>query len=71
VPIPEARHLFHDITLLQDKRGFHEAIGSLSNFSNAGVDLVPGSRAAAHFGSAVADRLGAVAQSCGKCRRER
>ena len=59
---PKPGILFYDITtLLQDKRGFHEAIGSLSEpFSNAGVDLVVGIESRGFiFGSAVADRLGA------------
>jgi adenine phosphoribosyltransferase len=59
---PKPGILFYDITtLLQDKRGFHEAIGSLSKpFANAGVDLVVGIESRGFiFGSAVADRLGA------------
>ena len=59
---PKPGILFYDITtLLQDKRGFHEAIGSLSEpFSTAGIDLVVGIESRGFiFGSAVADRLGA------------
>jgi len=59
---PKPGILFYDITtLLQDKRGFHEAIGSLSEpFSKAGIDLVVGIESRGFiFGSAVADRLGA------------
>jgi adenine phosphoribosyltransferase len=59
---PKPGILFYDITtLLQDKRGFHEAVGSLSEpFSNAGVDLVVGIESRGFIlGSAVADRLGA------------
>ena len=59
---PKPGILFYDITtLLQDKRGFHEAIGSLSGpFLDAGIDLVVGIESRGFiFGSAVADRLGA------------
>ena len=59
---PKPGILFYDITtLLQDKRGFHEAIGSLSEpFKGAGIDLVVGIESRGFiFGSAVADRLGA------------
>jgi len=59
---PKPGILFYDITtLLQDKNGFHEAIGSLSEpFANAGIDLVVGIESRGFiFGSAVADRLGA------------
>ena len=59
---PKPGILFYDITtLLQDKQGFHEAIGSLSEpFASAGIDLVVGIESRGFiFGSAVADRLGA------------
>jgi adenine phosphoribosyltransferase len=59
---PKPGILFYDITtLLQDKRGFHEAIGALADpFSKAGIDLVVGIESRGFiFGSAVADRLGA------------
>ena len=59
---PKPGILFYDITtLLQDKRGFHEAVGSLSGpFIDAGIDLVVGIESRGFiFGSAVADRLGA------------
>src|SRR5262252_6368982 len=59
---PKPGILFYDITtLLQDKSGFHEAIGSLSEpFANGGIDLVVGIESRGFiFGSAVADRLGA------------
>src|SRR5499427_870059 len=59
---PKPGILFYDITtLLQDKNGFHEAIGSLSEpFANAGIDLVVGIESRGFiFGAAVADRLGA------------
>jgi adenine phosphoribosyltransferase len=59
---PKPGILFYDITtLLQDKRGFHEAIGSLAEpFSKAHIDLVVGIESRGFiFGSAVADRLGA------------
>jgi adenine phosphoribosyltransferase len=59
---PKPGILFYDITtLLQDKRGFHGAIDSLSEpFSDAGIDLVVGIESRGFiFGSAVADRLGA------------
>jgi adenine phosphoribosyltransferase len=59
---PKPGILFYDITtLLRDKRGFHEAIGSLSEpFAKAGIDLVVGIESRGFiFGSAVADRLGA------------
>jgi adenine phosphoribosyltransferase len=59
---PKPGILFYDITtLLQDKRGLHEAIGSLSEpFKGAGIDLVVGIESRGFiFGSAVADRIGA------------
>ena len=59
---PKPGILFYDITtLLQDKTGFHEAIGSLSSpFLHAGIDLVVGIESRGFiFGSAVADRIGA------------
>ena len=59
---PKPGILFYDITtLLQDKRGLHEAISSLSEpFSKAGIDLVVGIESRGFiFGSAVADRIGA------------
>jgi adenine phosphoribosyltransferase len=59
---PKPGILFYDVTtLLQDKRGFHEAIGSLSEpFAGNAIDLVVGIESRGFiFGSAVADRLGA------------
>jgi adenine phosphoribosyltransferase len=59
---PKPGILFYDITtLLQDKRGLHDAISSLTGpFSTAGIDLVVGIESRGFiFGSAVADRLGA------------
>jgi len=59
---PKPGILFYDITtLLQDKQGFHEAIGSLSEpFARAGIDLVVGIESRGFiFGAPVADRLGA------------
>jgi adenine phosphoribosyltransferase len=59
---PKAGILFYDVTtLLQDKRGFHEAITAMAApFPQNSVDLVVGIESRGFiFGSAVADRLGA------------
>ena len=59
---PKAGILFYDITtLLQDPKGFREAIDSLAvPFQNQGIDVVVGIESRGFiFGSAVADRLGA------------
>ena len=59
---PKPGILFYDVTtLLQDKGGFHEAIGALAApFPKESVDLIVGIESRGFiFGSAVADRLGA------------